>query len=279
MTPCLSQVSTLNASFAQDVEDYAAGACRAIEIWLTKLEDFLRQQSIDDLRRLMDGHRVSFPVAAGQGGLLTSQGEARAAAWRLLGERLALCHRVGIGTLVVAGDVPQPFGQVDLDRLTVSLADLARRAAEHGVRVALEFQADAAFPNNLQSAAALVEELGQPNLGLCLDAFHFATGRSKTEDLAYLNARNLFHVQLCDLADRPREFAADADRILPGDGDLPLEPLVETLRRIDYSGHVSVELMNPVIWRISGRQFSEVAMTALRKLLGQANLPYGESSS
>lgn len=68
----------------------------------------------------------------------------------------------------------------------------------------LEFQARAAYPNNLQSAAALVEEIGNPQLGLCLDVFHFFTGASKEADLAYLAGANLFHVQLCDLAGQAR---------------------------------------------------------------------------
>ncbi len=272
MHPCLAQISTLNSSFAQDVEDYAAGACHAMEVWFTKLENHLRDHSPDDVRGLLAQHEMRLPVAAGQGGLLTSQGAARAEAWRLFDARLQLCESLAIETLVIAGDVPAPFGQQDLDRLLVSLADAAGRAANHGVRLALEFQAEAAFPNNLQTAAALVEQVGSSNLGICLDAFHFSVGRSKTEDLAYLNPHNLFHVQLCDLADRPRELAADSDRILPGDGDLRLETLVESLRQCGYSGHVSAELMNPVIWQISGRQFSEVAMTALRKLLGQASM-------
>lgn len=272
MQPCLAQVSTLEASFAQDVEDYSAGACRAIEVWFTKLENYLKDHTEDDLRRLLEANDVRLPVAAGQGGLLTSQGEARAAAWRLFDDRLRLCQRLKIGTLVIAGDVTPPFGQMEMDRLMVSLADAARRAADVGVKVALEFHAEAAFPNNLQSAAAVVEQIGSAHLGLCLDAFHFAVGRSKTEDLAVLHPENLFHVQLCDLADRPREFAADADRILPGDGDLPLDLIIDALRRIDYQQHVSIELLNPIIRRISGRQFSEVAMTSLRKLMGQASM-------
>ena len=40
---------------------------------------------------------------------------------------------------------------------------------------------------------------------------------------------------------------------------------------IGYAGAVSVELMNPQIWRISPRQVGEVAITALRRVLGQAN--------
>ena len=275
MHPCLAQISTLNASFAEDVEDYAAAACRTIEVWFTKLENHLREHSLEQVKELLAEHDVRLPVAAGQGGLLTSQGAARAEAWRLFESRLPICAALGIETLVIAGDIAAPFQQVDLDRLMVSLTDAAQRAAAHGVRLALEFQAEAAFANNLQTAAAVVEQIARPNLGLCLDSFHFAVGRSKTEDLAFLGPHNLFHVQLADLSDRPRELAVDADRILPGDGDLPLAALVETLRGAGYAGHVSVELMNPVIWQISGRQFSEVAMTALRKLLGQANLPYG----
>jgi sugar phosphate isomerase/epimerase len=124
----------------------------------------------------------------------------------------------------------------------------------------------------LQTAVALVADVGSPHLGLCLDAFHYYAGPSKAEDLAYLTPDNLFHVQLCDLAGVPRELATDADRVLPGEGDFQLEPIVERLRAIGYAGYVSVELMNPQIWRIPPLQFGEVAMTALRKVLGQASM-------
>ncbi len=79
-------------------------------------------------------------------------------------------------------------------------------------------------------------------------------------------------MQLCDLAGHPREFAADGDRILPGDGDFPLGPIVNRLREIGYAGCVSVELMNPAIWQIPPRQFGEVGITALRKVLGMASM-------
>ena len=140
------------------------------------------------------------------------------------------------------------------------------------MRIALEFQARAAFGNNLQTAAALVAEVANPNLGLCLDAFHFHVGPSKSEDLHYLTQENLFLVQFCDLADVPREFATDADRILPGDGDIPLTSIVDYLVELDYRGYVSVELMNPRIWQIPPRQFGEIGMTALRKVLGHASM-------
>ena len=65
----------------------------------------------------------------------------------------------------------------------------------------------------------------------------------------------------------PRELATDSDRILPGEGDIPLEPIIERLREIGYTGHVSIELMNPQIWQVPALQFGEIGMAALRKLL------------
>jgi sugar phosphate isomerase/epimerase len=298
MLAALSQICTLPASFEDDLADYAAGGCQAVEIWLGKLETHLQRHSLDDARQSLSRHGVAVPVASYQGGLLDSQGDARREHWGHFARRLELCRTLGIGTLVVAADVSAPAhvgrisnpsvdpsvvahdgGRIEnpaytqlIDRVKVSLAQAAEQARPHGVRLALEFQARSALANNLQTAAALVEEIDSPHLGICLDAFHFAVGPSKTEDLGYVTADNLFHVQLSDLAGVPRELAADADRILPGDGDLPLAPLVDRLRAIGYTGCVSIELMNPTLWQVPPRQFGEIAITALRKLLGQASM-------
>jgi sugar phosphate isomerase/epimerase len=180
---------------------------------------------------------------------------------------LALCRELSIGTLVVAADLAGPLGPNDVDRAGASLREAARCAAAAGVRLALEFQAKAAFCSNLQTAAELVARCESPWVGLCLDAFHFYVGPSKASDLSLLAADNLFHVQLCDLAGVPRELACDGDRVLPGDGDFDLDLVVQACRRIGYTGHVSVELMNPQVWQVPPRQFGEIAASALRRVL------------
>ncbi len=272
MKPALSQVSTLKASFASDVEDYAAAACDCLELWLGKLEAYLDEHPLDDAKKLLADHAVTAPVASFQGGLLTSQGDARRAHWDHFARRLEQLRELGVGTLVVAGDVLGVLTQQDLERVQFSLRQAAELAGRAGVRLALEFQAHATVMNNLQTAAAFVAEVGSPHMGLCLDAFHYYMGPSKEEDLAYLTPENLFHVQLCDTSGVARELASDADRILPGDGDFNLAPIIERLATIGYTGCVSVELMNPQIWEIPPRQVAEVTMTALRKLLGQARM-------
>ncbi len=272
MQPCLSQVCTLHAPFESDIADYAAGQCRAVELWLGKLETYLESHAVDDVRRLLEENGVTAPVASFQGGLLDMQAEKRRESWDHFARRLKLCKEIGVQTLVVAADLYQPLSQQDFDRVKVSLKQAAEQAAAANVRIALEFQAGATFCNNLQTAAWLVGEIGHRNLGHCLDLFHYYAGPSKSEDLACLTGENLFHVQLCDLPGIARELAVDGDRVLPGDGDFQIGAIIDRLGNIDYHGFVSVELMNPQLWAIPPRSFGEIAMTALRKVLGQASM-------
>lgn len=271
MIPTVSQVCSLGSSFEEDLDGCADAAGTAVELWLTKLEDHLQAHSVADVKARAAERGLNLAASSFQGGLLVSQADARREAWSLFERRLALCGQLGVPVLVVVPDFGGPFGHTDIERAQVSLRQAGEAAAKHGVRLALEFQSRAPFLNNLETAVMFIQSVEQPNVGICLDLFHFETGPSKTEDLSHLTRANLFHVQVCDVADRPRELASDADRILPGDGDFRLAPVFDRLRAIGYEGAVSLELLNPQFWQIPARQVAEVGLTALRKSLGVAN--------
>lgn len=270
MLPCISQVCSLGSSFEDDIDGYADAAGSAIELWLTKLEDYLATHAVADVTSRAADRGLKIAAAAFQGGLLVSQGEARKAAWEQFRRRVELCSALRVPVLVVVADFLGPFGQTDIERAAVSLRQSGEAAEKCGVKIALEFQARNTFVNNLETAAMLVQSSQHPNVGICLDLFHFFIGPSKFDDLKLLTEDNLFHVQVSDVADRPRELATDADRILPGDGDFRLQPVFERLRQIGYAGAVSLELLNPQFWQIPARQVGEIGLTALRVALGQA---------
>lgn len=266
MTPCVSQVCSLPASFADDVAGYAAGGCRAVEVWLTKLEKHLETHPADDTRKRLADAGVSLPAAAYHGGLLLSRGEARTAALDHFKRRLDLCQSFAIPTLVVAADVARP-DPAALGQAVASLAEAGRWAAGFGVRLALEFRGANAVCTSLDTAVALAAQCGEPNVGICLDVFHYHQGPSKAEDLDLLTAANLFHVQVCDVAGVPRELMTDSERVLPGEGDFHLGPVVRRLREVEYAGAVSAEVMNPVLWKAKPAQVGELALAAVQRLL------------
>jgi 4-hydroxyphenylpyruvate dioxygenase len=267
MRPCISEATTLPQTFAADVAAYAAAGCEAMEVWLTKLETHLETHSGADTLKLLEDHQMTLAAAAYQGGLLLSQGEQRRVHFDHFRRRLELCAQLGIPTLLVVADFVEAVDRTALERAVVSLAQAGQMAAALGVRLALEFRGKATFCSSLDTAVALAAQCGQPNVGINLDVFHYYTGPSKPDDLALLNPQNLAHVQLCDLAGVPRELATDADRVLPGDGDFRLEPIVAQLRAAGYDGWVSLELMNPALWQVKPESVAEVGLAALHRLL------------
>ncbi len=217
-------------------------------------------------KRLAD-RGLNLVAAAYQGGLLLSQGEARQVHFDHFKRRLDLCQQFGIPTMLLVADFASAPEAQDLGRAVVSLAQAAQWAAGFGVKLALEFRGTDAFCSCLDTALTLVAECREPNAGVCLDIFHFYKGPSKHEDLERLTAANLFHVQVCDVAGVPRELMTDADRVMPGEGDFRLEPIVQRLKQIGYTSGVSLELMNPVLWQLKATQVVELGMAALERLL------------
>jgi 4-hydroxyphenylpyruvate dioxygenase len=264
---CVSQVCSLPAAFADDIAGYAGGGCLAVEVWLTKLERHLEDHSAGDTRKLLADTGVSVPAGSYHGGLLLSQGEARTAALDHFKRRLDLCQTFGIRTLVVAADHAKP-DTGSLARAVTSLAEAGRWAAGFGVNLALEFRGANAVCTSLDTAVAVVAQCGEPNVGVCLDVFHYHQGPSKPEDLALLTADNLFHVQVCDVAGIPRELMTDSDRVLPGEGDFHLTAILQRLKEIGYVGAVSVEVMNPVLWKAKPSQLGELALASVQRLIG-----------
>ncbi len=267
MKPCISQATTLPSSFADDVNAYADAGCLATEVWLTKLEQHLETSSAADTKKLLDDRGMVLAAAAHQGGLLLSQGEQRRVHFEHFRSRLDLLQFFGIPTLILTPDFAEPVDATSLQRAVVSLAEAGQWAATANVRLALEFRGTDRFCSCLPTAVSLTAMCGEPNVGVCLDVFHYYAGPSKLEDFALLSPANLFHVQLSDLSGVPRELATDAQRILPGDGDLRLDLIVEQLRLVGYDGWVSLELLNPTLWQVRPRSVAEIGLAALQRIL------------
>lgn len=266
MTPCISQATTLSTPFEADLAAFAHAGWSAVELWLTKLETYLQSHTIGEAKSLLDELGLIAAGASFQGGLLLSRGDQRTVTWDHYRRRLELLQALNVGTLVITADfVTEPSAE-DFGAAATSLVEASELARAHGVRLALEFQKAARFCSSLDTTLALIAQSEAANLGVCLDLFHYYTGPSKFEDLAYLTPENLAWVQLSDLGGVPRELAKDSDRILPGDGDFQIGPILEHLGRIGYKGYLSLELLNPLLWQVAAPAVADAGLRAVVRL-------------
>ena len=268
MKPCISQATTLSTPFEADLTAYSRSGWTAVELWLTKLETYLETHSPSVVRELLEGNGLRAEAAAAQGGLLLSRGTERATHWDHFRRRLPILQELGVPVLIVVADFVRELTPDDYSRAAAALGEAAETARGFGVRLALEFQKGARFCASLDTTLALIAQCGAENLGVCFDVFHYYTGPSKFEDLAYLSQENLAWVQLCDLSGTPRELAGDGDRILPGEGDFQIGPVLDQVGRAGYRGYVSLEVLNPQLWQIPADRVADVGFQALGRVLG-----------
>lgn len=148
------------------------------------------------------------------------------------------------------------------DRALTRLRLLATRAAEHGVRLAVEFigvgrdldhslDGSQPFVRDLAGLRKLLDQADHSNIGILVDLCHvYASGASLSE-LATLQDRVEF-VQVCDIPRGvPPAALTDAARCLPGHGMLDYREVSATLDTAGYHGPLSIELFSPELWQLN----------------------------
>jgi 4-hydroxyphenylpyruvate dioxygenase len=280
MRPCLNQVTAGRAApndLAAQLTAIRSGGWEALELWLPHWDPLLETHSLGAARRLLDEAGLQAVGACAQTGLLFAPG-ARLHEFRdQLARRLEQCAALGAGHLVVTpgpAQLPERPSVAALETAADNLRAAAERAAAHGVRLGIEFLKGARLVNNLPTALWLADRVDHPAIGVVLDTFHLYAGPSKLEDLALLqhSPERLFFVHVNDVpAGKPRELWTDADRVLPGDGAVPVGAILAAIRDAGYAGYASLELFNEAFasrWASDPVGASSHAYRATRHILG-----------
>jgi len=151
--------------------------------------------------------------------------------------------------------------------LVAGVQQIAGRAAELGLRVAMEVlnRYESHLLNTAAQALAFVEQVGAPNVGILLDAYHM-----NIEEADPAGA-------ILDVGDRLFLFhAADSNRQTVGRGHTDFQAIARALRRVGYQGDVIIECtaagpdpFTPVKgagWRDEVRGYAVQSLRALQML-------------
>ncbi|GLY18035.1 IolI protein [Kineosporia sp. NBRC 101677] len=157
------------------------------------------------------------------------------------------------------------FADVPTDVQKQQFRRLCTRAADHGVRIALEFMPYSSL-RTLNDARELVSQAGTGNAGLMLDAWHWHRSGGTTDELRTLSASEVFAVQLCDAGATPYEDLRQEGRhgrLLPGAGVVDLTGFLGALNEVGVQLPLAVEVLSD---ELDARNPVEVAMLAARSV-------------
>lgn len=186
--------------------------------------------------------------------------------------RRAVCEAAVLGarTLVlVTGGLPPGSKDLPAARAAVlhGIAELAPYAAARGVRLAIEplhpmFCADRAVVSTLAQALDMCDEVGAPNVGVCVDTYHVWWDPQVYRQIA--RAADRIHVfQVCDfLVPIPADALLGRGHV--GDGVADIPALARAVAAAGYDGPVEVEIFNAGVWDTPGDE-------TLRTMVGRHN--------
>ena len=134
---------------------------------------------------------------------------------------------------------------VSLSEAQDTMGVLKTIASSHGIKLLYEF---IGFPHHALSSLEQARKVaGSANLPLVLDTFHLAVSGTSVETIQQMDAAEIGLIHLSDaiVGDRSVSEISDDDRVLPGEGGLPLDVYLRALAKISFCGPVSVEVFHP----------------------------------
>ena len=264
----ISEITTVSASFEDDLAAYAAAGADGIGIWEMKLTDDRR-----DLELLRaSGLKVTnclpqVPMILPS--TVPGFDDPPDPVDRVLSMERSLKRLAPFEPDCVAF-LTGPIGDRDEASARRIVLDGIRRLADAadscGLRIGLEpihrSQRDLfSFVHTIPEALELIEEAGRPAVGIMFDTFHLWDTPTVLDDIA----RHVDRFTGVHLADVPDPIRHPSDRLLPGDGVADLPRLVRALEDAGWNGVYDVEIFSDAslpdsLWNVAPDELARRAV-------------------
>ncbi|WP_442839098.1 sugar phosphate isomerase/epimerase family protein [Acinetobacter baumannii] len=181
---------------------------------------------------------------------------------------LSTAEQLGARHILVAGNDPEQ------SRLIHHFAQFCELSKQFGLSCDLEFMP---WTNvkNLAQAEYIVNQSGQENAAILIDALHFDRSDSTLEQIKALDPKQLNYVQLCDglaeydPSDEGLIKIARSNRLVPGQGEIDLVGLIRALPKEIM---LAAEVPNLVLAERPALERAEANLQAMKQLVELAQL-------
>jgi len=269
MKACLNQATLLTADLETFVRVASAAKFDAIELRTEKVQESLKRKGKAELSKLIHSAGLevtslnaleNFSIDERQFAKMMDQAKGM----------MRICDVIGSKTIIAisAPMVPNIKEQGISDRTKANLEKLAHLGSEYGVNICFEFLGfKSRSVRTLEESWRILKGLASSQVNLVIDTFHFYVGGSSLDSLQDIPVERISTVHINDVERKPRDELRDGDRVLPGEGVMNPEPLVNRLRAKGYRGPLSVELFREDYWKQDPLSVARKARQSLERFL------------
>lgn len=261
---CLNTSTIRPSNLEAKIDAAAAAGFDAVELWINDLED--HEKAGGDLKELGAKIKEKGMFVINVIGLWSAIPPTQEAWEAGLPETRERMRRMSaVGSRHAAAIPPSDVENFDLKWGAARYKDLLKIGREeYNIIPAVEFVGFFKSVYRLGQAVAMAIDSDEAGAMIIPDTFHLYRGGSGFEGIRHIRGEMIASFHFNDVGpETPREQLADEHRIYPGDGILPLKPMLRTLREINYTGPLSLELFNREHWKLDPK---EVARTGLQKM-------------
>jgi len=240
----MSQITTLEWPFERDVEAFAAAGAPAVGVAIRKLEAC----GVANAARLLRGAGLAVSCLTSSGPFPLGDAAGERAALERTRRHLDAAAELGAECLML---LPGGGGALSWEEaaararpLIEALVPLAEGAR---VRIALEptsqLRMDLAFLHTFDEALDFADAIGSPWVGVVLELNNAWSERRLYDNIARRTAR----IGLVQVSDFKIGTLRASERVVIGDGDIPLRRICAALAQAGYPGWYDIELIGPAI--------------------------------
>ncbi len=255
----INQITTLRWPFERDLEFFVGLGVTCVGVSIAKLEQCGVGRAVLHLRN--SGLRVSCLTSSGVFPLGDERGET--IALEETHRHIELASEIGAECLMIlpgnAVHLSWEESAVYAKRLIEKLIPAAKAS---GVRLAIEsanpLQAELSFLRSFDEALDFAADFNSPSVGAVL-----ATNEAWGERRLYKNIRYRGElIALVQLSDFKLGTTSVSDRVVLGDGDVPLRRICRALSESGYRGWYDIELIGP---KIESEGYESVVPRAMQR--------------
>lgn len=273
---------TTNASFEEDMKAYRSAGWTAFEMNLGKVNPYIDSNGLDNFAKFVKDSGLKPIACTGHVVKTFSSPEDVKANEEEFRQKLEILEAVECPVIVFGADGPSEIASApdmseeglkerdrkyreQLARFANQVAKLADMAKPFRVSMALEINW-CSMCRSVITAAEAIELIDCENVGLLFDTAHFAATPSRLADLDLVNGK-IIAGHLNDMRNAPPEIRnVNNDRVIPGDGVLPLVEWINKVEECGFTTWHSVEIFCEDLWKESPLVIAQRVMEGCKRV-------------